>query len=206
MARARSKSAGFSLMELMVVVTIIAVVVAIAAPSISAALAERRTARVSYDVVRAVRVARTSALAYGRAHLLRFTADGDDGLGTLEVYRGINTSCNAQITSWATIVGEGCAGNAMCLSRLSPADQGTRQVRITVDREEGAAALNTLDLCYEPNGITRWRAATGDTVRFLDTAPGGGFVLIVQRFDEDGDVGVARRVLLPLGTDARIQR
>ncbi|MEM6956281.1 MAG: prepilin-type N-terminal cleavage/methylation domain-containing protein [Myxococcota bacterium] len=201
----RSRVAAFTLLEMMVVVGVIAVVAAAAAPSIGSARADARAQEVALDMVRLLRRARSASAGYGRAHLVIFDPASDSGNGSLTVYRGINNRCNAN--DWPLLIGGGCPGNDMCIDAVEGDQQtfGTSNYRMRAPDFAGG-----MQVCFEPTGITRWRrtVATAFTSNNVDGigSLNGGFRFTVQRYNGEGDQGVTRRVVLPLGSDARIQR
>jgi prepilin-type N-terminal cleavage/methylation domain-containing protein len=196
MARVRP-NAGFTLIELMVVIVIVAVVAGAAAPAIGASVRDRKASTATLDVVRTFRVARSSAAGYGVAYLVSFDEEADGGRGSLTVVRGTTNRCNSVDWSASTL--------------------------LTVDQYRGSDFSNDSDwqiqlrgpvaklqLCYEPTGVTLWRTGTG---RFSEASPTGsgggpvgGWVFTVDRVEEGTAQGVQRRVVVPLGGDPRVMR
>ena len=201
----RTRRSAFTLMELMVVVGIISVVAAAAAPTIGRSRAEARTNEVANNIVRLLRHARSAAAGYGRAHLAIFNPADDGGDGSIEVFRGINNRCNAN--PWPALTAGGCDGSEMCMDSVEGAGEalGNSRFRTSMPDFPGGAQI-----CFEPTGITRWRRniATNFTAENADVGGSlqGGFRFSIQRHNPSGDVGVVRRVVLPLGSDARVQR
>ncbi len=206
----RKSVEGFTLTELMIVVAVIALVAALAAPGISGAIAERRTQDASIDLVRMMRSARGASAGYGRAYLVRVRPDASSGVGEVEVIRGSNNLC-------ATAVFEdddalGCL-EADCVE-IWP-DPHTTGVVGSAYTIELSTATGDHNLCFQPNGIMLTQAVGGGSVFFdtnRDPASGnagtGGLTYTIQRFDLDAAAtGVARRVVIPSGGgDARILR
>jgi len=199
-----SRRAGFTLLELMIVVAIVAVVVGLALPTMSQQLADEKTNQIALDIVASARLARSSATAYGRAHLMRWDSTGGSGLGTIEIYRGINNGCNTN--NWGPITSPGCTGNANCIEAVHPTEYQTGNS--TYQLTETGAINVAGDICFEPNGTVRWRPGVAGFFNSGIVATGGadsngGFVFNVQRENSGTPVGVARQVLVPLGGDAR---
>lgn len=201
----QQKERAFTLLELMVVVGIIAVVAAIAAPTIGTARADGHTNEVAQDIVRLMRRARSASAGYGRAHLLVFDPTDDSGDGVFSVYRGINNRCASN--DWPVLTAGGCDANEMCIDSVEADGQSLGTSRYQMSATDFP---NGVQVCFEPTGITRWRRTTvgifltdnADTGGSLE----GGFRFSIQRRNGGGIRGVARRVILPLGSDARIQR
>jgi prepilin-type N-terminal cleavage/methylation domain-containing protein len=194
-AQPRVRSAGFTLIELMVVLVVILVAVGLAAPAISKAMHERRAAEVTLDLVRLARHARSAAAGYGRAHLVTFVAGGN---GVVQVWRGVSNRCNGNV--WAgmtfeTVMGATCGGNPYCVDELD-AQRYSFGGQITL-QPDGQA----WDICYEPTGVVRWRqGGAAGPFREGNNIGGGARYQIVPAN------GVTRTVVLPLGADARVVR
>jgi len=192
----RSRNEGFTLIELMIVVVIIGVVEALAMPSIAAGLRDREANEAALDLVRLTRRARAEATGYSRAHVLRIS-NADDG--SAEVYRGSVGRC--VLNDWDAITAGGCVGNTMCVDSVAMARdyRSVAAVRMLLEGQEW------VEVCFEPSGIVRNRSVLGGTFTDRNTAL-GGFHVQFQRYTGDGDFGVARRVLIPIGGTARIMR
>jgi len=207
--RARARSEGFTLMELMIVVFLIAVVAALAAPSIQRAQADRRTNQSALELVRLFRHARGDAAGYGRAYVVRIDPDDNDGEGSVEVLRGSNNGCNT-----ATFEDD---GDPNCQEASCVDVWPEPQARSTFDEHGYIIDLNTPagahELCFQPNGVVLSRVYETTPGAFVEgNADGvfdsGAIVYTLQRTQEGGTAeGVARRVAIPVGGgDARIMR
>jgi len=201
--------AGFTLYELMAVVMIILVGMTLAAPTISTALAEKRTGQVALDLVRLGRRARADSIAYGRAQVLRYSNAGAFGaFGRVQLFRGIAGGCNTN--NWVPIfAAAGTCGSATstCVDEL---DASNSRYRLGGNDSllTSPAAFPAVDICYEPNG-TMMYSVNGGTTRFTpnnSAALGGGFVFSVVRQRSGANEGPTRRVVFPLGGSARVLR
>ncbi len=198
--RGDSSESGFTILELMVVAAFVGVVMALALPTLAGSRAEAKSNEIALDIVRTVRHARSASAAYGRAHFIRFS-DAND---RVDVFRGLNNSCRQD---WSAIVGD-CAGNQMCIDTIvaTDRDNGSSEYRLQSDSGDFC-------LCTTPTGVTSWANDCNNprpTFSESNVSGGvnvqGGFLVNVQRFREGVEEGVRRRVLLPLGSDARLQR
>jgi hypothetical protein len=161
------------------------------------------------DLVRLGRRARADAIAYGRAHLLRYGATGANGnFGRVRLIRGFTGGCNTN--NWATIF----TAATDCVSAASPCidelDASATRYRLAGNDTllSPPPDFATLDICYEPNGRMMY-SVNGSTTRFTannTVAIGGGFVFQAVRQRGSVNVGPTRRVLFPLGGTARVLR
>ncbi len=202
----RQRRAGFTLMELMVVVLIIGIVAAVTLPAMAAGSAERRVSAAALDVVRLARRARSETLAHGRAHMVRFTilTGGGPPLGQVQLWRGDSDRCNQ--ADWDVILARGaCDTNPSCLDEV---DMAARYSVSGWQVEMRAPGLGPwVDACYQPNGAMLWRRRRGRFSERNAEGLGGGirFRFVAKRSDGVRN-GVLRYVVLPLGGEARIVR
>jgi Tfp pilus assembly protein FimT len=189
----RRSRAGFTLLELMIIVTITLIIAGLAGPGMMRSFAVARAQRFSYDISRIGRRARAEAIGYGRAYLLVYEPIGR---GALALWRGTNDSCRQN--PWATITAGGCVdGQLDCVDRVT-ADSYSTSSHYSVIETGGVRRL-----CFEPDGDL-----------FVDS--GGGLVRAVrtvrielQRFDIGVSSGAPverRAVLFPLSSPARVER
>ncbi len=197
----RARTAGFTLLELMTVVTIIGISIAIAAPAIGGAMADRRAGQAALDLVRLARHARSESVAYGRATLLRYQNTSN---GEVRLYRGINNGCTTN--DWDTLTGGPACGTtgSFCIDweLMSSADYSVGS-QVTVMAEE--AGSDFLDICYRSNGMMEWRTSASGTFSDLNTVQ-GGFRFTFTRKRGGSPLGVVRRIVIPFGGDARTLR
>lgn len=195
------RKVGFTLMELMIVIAVIAISAALAMPAIGAAMGEQRGANAAYDLVRIGRRARAEAAAYGRAYQLSFTQVTGGGVGSVIMLRGTSPRCNAN--DWDAIRDLGaCHSNPLCVDQLNMTRFQTTEQEIRM-RSPGLGAW--IQLCFEPNGVMSYRRAS--LRRFVSRNTNlirGGARFCFQRFSDGDRVGVGRWVLFPLGGDARV--
>jgi hypothetical protein len=194
---------------MMAVVVIIMVAMALAAPSIGTTLAEKRVGQVGLDLVRLGRRARADSIAYGRAHVLRYSAAGAGGaFGRVQLFRGIAGGCNTN--NWTPIVAAGAVCGTEASTCVDELDASATRYRLGGDDAllTPPAGFPVVDLCYQPNGMMMY-SADAATTRFSannSAALGGGFVFSVVRQRSGVTQGPARRIVFPLGGSARILR
>ena len=205
---------GFTLMELMVVVLIIGILYALAAPEISEAMKNRRMTDAAVRVLAVYRDARGRAFGRGLAQIVRYEEIGSSA--RLQHWEGNSNSCSA--SDWPNITltaGKAPTYQDMLVDHEDFSTAGTEWERsgIVLDRlsSTGAAADASdaafVDLCFTPLGRVFYR--TDGTAPFLETPPGGrsGYQLRIERFDlSTGDlVGVPRYVIVPTSGTPRLQ-
>lgn len=207
---------GFTLMELMVVVTIIGILAGLAMPSVFASLREMRASSARADVVRILNLGRAAARGTGKAHLLEFNAAAAQTRGQLAAYRSNGSSCAN--TDWPTILAR--SNNCATFATASPADDdciartafpNLFEVTNVYAIQLTEATHNLLYLCYEPGGRSFWsnQASAASLQPAPPAASNGAFVftLTTQRGGVGGPtVGVPRQILQPFGSTARVRR
>ena len=207
--RPAPRRAGFTLFELMAVVLIVMVAMALAAPSVTTALAEKRTGQVALDLVRLGRRARADSIAYGRAHVLRYSAAGAGGaFGRVQLFRGIAGGCNTN--DWVPIFAAGAACGSASSTCVDELDASASRYRLGGSDSllSAPAGFAAVDICYQPSGVMMYSPNGGVTRFTANNSPalGGGFVFTIVRQRSGATEGPARWVVFPLGGTPRILR
>ena len=189
-------------MEMLIIVAIIGITSAIAAPAVHQSIMERKNSEAALDLVRLARRGRAEALSYGRAYVLRFDAGAD---GSFRLYRGISSDCNGLANAWDTIMADtACDGSGMCVDAVEMADSQWTLGGSDIRAAESTARTR-VDICFEPRGTVEHR--TSGTARFsgINTVT-GGYIFDFARYASGSEVGVSRSVIVPLGSDARVMQ
>lgn len=200
------RSAGFTLLEALVVVAIIGISAAIAAPALTEAMADRRAGEAMHGLVRIGARARSEAMATGRAHVLVYTdaSSGTAANGMVQLWRGRVNLCSTN--NWGAIISGSCSADVDCVEALDMGtyDYGTHQVRM---RLPGAGAAT---LCFQPDGEVLVSNVVGGTASpFGPNAPDGSPDAVrftVDRLANGTIVGVQRVVVFPFGGTPRVAR
>lgn len=187
---------GFTLLELMAVVTIIAVFAALAIPTAVVQLRDRRVQEAARRIGLVYREARLRALGRGSAVLVRFT----DGVMTVHEARvGVaidgNLGC-ADLPVSTCLNNDWSAGSATqrIIDGFRPPTSGDLS-DLTVTVTDGAdAAVPQLDICFTPmgRGFARRENTNGPFAALSDA-----FVATVSR---PGMTRTRQVVLMPNGT------
>jgi type IV fimbrial biogenesis protein FimT len=202
-SRLRAAQRGFSLIELIVVVIIVSVLAALAIPSITARVRDRRTQQAAQEVMTLYRNARMRAMGRGSAVLVRYDNSGtpEGQFQMREAVRGATTDPNCSqlpvntclLPSWA----DGNPDNRV-LSSFEPAIRAEYAgVNIVMNGPPptNATPQNQVDICFTPMGraFVRFNNAPGTPFEPLTGVP----VADVWRQGTDGSpVGLTRHVMI----------
>ena len=205
----RYASRGFTLVEMMVVVTIIALFAAIAAPSVIHLLRDQRTVKTANQVLGLYREARGRAIGRGAAVMVQFKDNGDilppNPPGPLFTVReaidasGLpNPHCTA--ANWVDLYSVGAGRTNGDLSSTVHLYQNSQ----TYNDAAPPPPLGINQLCFTPNGRS-----------FTRNALAGSFTPLVARttisFERNepgsGPTGIRRLVFVNVdGTSRFVQR
>lgn len=196
-SRRKALSKGFTLIELMITVSIIAVMAAMALPGIITAMADGRASDATMDVIRIGRRARSEATASGVAHVLVYNqyepASGLGGaghtVGRLRLYRGtipagVNLNLNlgtcnpdrwpANFTGMTPLDRVNLSNYNVRASehliQLHPIAWDNDNNRFAVDADRNGDAVNQdgVNICFQPDGQMLIRNSSSG--RFSDNA------------------------------------
>lgn len=189
-------------MEMLVVVAIIAITAAIAAPAIGSQMAERRVNEAAYGLVRQGARARSEAMAYGRAHLLRYSQSsfGVGGAnGSVQLWRGRLSGCSTN--DWPSIINGPCESDRDCVDDLNMGNYSFSSQH-TEMRVPGATSV---DLCFQPDGDM---LASIDGGAFAAVPPSGSDAISfrLRRISNGTPAGVERWVAFPFGGAPRLMQ
>lgn len=211
----RRTRAGYTLIELMMVVMIIAISVVAFAPGFGRAMANRRVSTAARELIRIGRRARSDTFGYLRSHLIWI----QPSQGRVQLLRGTTPSCTAP--PWAAIQAD-CAANANAMSAqrcLENVDFGEWSPSDDISlREEqlGTGGVGYSDvsraICFAPSGqvFLASNNALGTAAGALsdvNTVFGGVvFTLHLGVGDPVAGTDLIHRVLFPLGSTPRALR
>jgi type IV fimbrial biogenesis protein FimT len=190
----RAGSAGFTLLELMVVVIMIAVLVVLAVPSFARVMRDRRTSQAAHEVAMLFRGARARAMGRGTAVLVRFGATA----GAVEVReaQNIDTGNCLSLPASSCLTSVWTAGNAgnRVVGSFDPSINAVfSNVALHFLQSDGTESA-TADVCFTPLGRPYRRLAANGTFAPMTDVP------YIEARPVDG-IGLTRRVLvLPTGS------
>lgn len=196
---------GFSLLELMVVVTIIAVLSALVLPSMTQAMRERHAQEAAIDVVDLLREIRGRAMYRGRAQTVAVRQVGTTV--RMEAYEGTESSC--RLSRFRVAAGTGFVeAEQVALLDLASAQYSRDSLASVISIPTGTRYLQ---LCFTPMGNTFFATeeiSIPSTQWSNDNSAvgsGGAFQIDVFQARDGVVTGARRRVLIPLGGIPRLR-
>jgi len=153
---ARRFDAGFTLLELMIVVVMIGIIVALGIPAISAQMRDRRTNQAAHQVALLFRQARALAMGRGGAVLVHFDA-GTVTQGKIDVREALDVdpahclSLPASSCSLANWNAAATTQNRLVTTFDPSALNVFGNVQLKMFTSSGAAG-NAVDICFSPLG------------------------------------------------------
>ena len=232
--RARRVSRGFTLIELMVVVILVAVMAAIAAPSFQTS----RNDRVAFDYARQYQQilvqARSRAAGTGSAHLVLMTG-GTGGNGVIRLYSALDgtttagpnpvSSCKLNPVQWASAEPEIAdfridrihSDNLVRFVNYADVNRGginqSMGLKAVLSVGDGTTltltAKDAVAICITPSGITYvgWAGTADDAITMMrSSTPFTGVVqAAIQRHAGTNAVGLKRLVTVAGGGVPRLR-
>lgn len=195
----RRRLEGFTLLEMMIVVVIIGISAAIAAPAITRAMAISRADRANHDVLRVMRFARAQSIAYGRSFLVHFVGAGR---GRIELWQGTSSAC--RLENWSVVMGTGtCAAPSFpsgnCVDYVDSASYDAL-LHHSVSFDSAAT-----DVCFQPNGEALTRPSANLTGPFAYPVT-GAFLITTNRLEDGVAILPSRGAIVPISGAPRSMR
>lgn len=192
------RSAGFTLVELMMTVALIGVLALLAAPGVMKASQERELANATQAVMNVIEFSRTQAAARNRAYRVRpVVTGGIQGSGSFEIIEGLNAACRGFLAPGPNGVVP-LPVRTLDLGRDHP---GVRIVSLDpID-------LESAPLCFKPDGRVFQVRNDSTPVVIPTTADmaGGDARIRLQRFNTRGSgEGPIRVIRIPFNGLARM--
>lgn len=198
-------AAGFTIVELMVVVTLIAVVSALVLPGAVQTMRERKAQQAAISVLDIVRETRSRAMYRGMAHTLVIQTAGS--ALRFEAWEGTSSSCRLSQFGGGLFN----AAERVYVLDLSAANFARDHIAAQVSVPSGASYVQ---LCFTPLGVAYFSTtpiadATLPSAVWTNNSTaigiGGGFVVDVFQRIAGADGGVRRRVVIPLSGIPRMR-
>ncbi len=186
---------GVSLIELLVVVTIIGIFMALAGPTIVSSMQDRHAARGADEVIGFFRRARTHAASSGGAHVIRVTA----GSGNLrfELREAVDPTTGFPQSSCLTTPWTSGGPDNKVLDVIdflnTPSYKG-KNIR--------ASGTFKGDICVTPGGMVYVNAGAGWTKPTGDQR----YEFVIERLDDTGAAfGIKRTIRIGIGTGPNLE-
>ena len=179
----RNHPAGFSLIELMVTVMILAIIASLAMPSIGTAFRQQSIAEATNEIMHLVDFSRIQAMSRNKAYEMNITTGGSDN-GSVAVNESKNTRCDGFEDGIPNI-----RGLNFDVGEFS-------DIRIISAEPNGLGT--TFQLCFKPSG----RVVRTDTAKPLPSTVSGYGAgeahVVIQRLDSSNKVvGPKHRIVIP---------
>lgn len=209
---------GFSLLEVLLVVTLLGVMALLVVPGVSLYRSNTRAREAAYTILRVARQAQAMAFRDGVAWYLRYDAAAANGHGALFRYRGMNNRCDR--VDWAQAIGSGGASPAdghgnfgeyadmldYNRNSASPSASDVNRHIIKADVYIGGSATATpvVNICYEPSGRVLSSTTTATAGPFALQQARIMFEVALRR--NGSNRGIPRRVVFPPGAPPMIHQ
>ncbi|MFU8802779.1 MAG: Tfp pilus assembly protein FimT/FimU [Bradymonadaceae bacterium] len=170
----RHPSAGFTLVELMIVVVLIGILAAFSAPSMARTIDRNNAKKVARDLGNTLNMARNHAMSRGEVVLITITPESGTNRGSITLSRTTNRAMSCTTASWAGggFGGEGATnwGVAETVTPPEPGpfytfdfnDQGANMAVVALSHADATVGTDSNPICISPNG--RVMAHTGATL------------------------------------------
>lgn len=188
---------GYTLLELMIVVMLMALITALAAPNISTAIANNTVSSASNRTLVVFRKARTDATTKRAA--MRYMIDQTVGAQLIRLDVGADNTCGTfPGCTLDPVTGFGSNDCGVAYVDFSDSYFSRRRVRIAAVKLNNADVAGTINLCITPSGkMYRMTPAK--------TALTGPLEIVLDRTDVSSNtVGVERRVVVTSTTSPRL--